>query len=319
MKHASAFPLLLLLALSAAAQSPPAKPVLQDRVLAVVDEDPILASDVERVIKLGLLQPNPGEADAQFRRRALDGLIEQRLQFHEIDRFGFEQVPVDEIAKQVAQIRSRFPDDASFQKALREVGLDPKKLNQLVARQLLVLTYVDERLGPRVFVSLDEINRYYRSVLVPEVQRQGKQAPLIEDVREDIREVLKQQKLTSEMEKWAQELRDKADVVIYPDQAVGAPLPPVVKRITQPAPAKKGEQRKPPPAPSPPQPSSPTTPSPSPWERREKNEEKGMGGGAPLQGRGYEVAGEGSGVRARVGAARHRRPRREHDPRRFLP
>jgi hypothetical protein len=140
-----------------------------------------------------------------------------------------------------------------------------------------VLTYVDERLGPRVFVSLDEINRYYRSVLVPEVQRQGKQAPPIEDVREDIREVLKQQKLTSEMEKWAQELRDKADVVIYPDQAVGAPLPPVVKRITQPAPAKKGEQRKPPPAPSPPQPSSPTTPSPSLGEEGE-NEEKGMGG-----------------------------------------
>jgi len=246
----AAMPLLLIFALAipSAAQSPApaAQNVLQDRVLAVVDEDPILASDLARVIKLGLLQPNAGEADAQFRRRALDGLIEQRLQFHEIDRFGFEQVPVDEIAKQVAQIRSRFPDDASFQKALREVGLDPKKLNQLVARQLLVLTYVDERLGPRVFVSLDEINRYYRTVLVPEVQRQGKQAPPIEDVREDIREVLKQQKLTSEMEKWAQELRDKADVVVYPDPAAGAPLPPVVKRITQPAAGKKAAEKKPP-------------------------------------------------------------------------
>jgi peptidyl-prolyl cis-trans isomerase SurA len=242
----AAFPLLLLLAPPAWAQTPAAKIALQDRVLAVVDEDPILASDLERVVKLGLLQPNPGETDAQFQRRALDALIEQRLQFHEIDRFGFEQVPVDEIERQVAQIRSRFPNDASFQKALSEVGLDPKKLHQLVARQLLVLTYVDERLGPRVFVSLDDINRYYRSVLVPEVQRQGKQPPPIEDVREDIREVLKQQKLTSEMEKWAQELRDKADIVVYPDQPAGAPLPPVVKRITQPAGGKKAEPKKPP-------------------------------------------------------------------------
>src|SRR5436309_9382155 len=75
------------------APAPPAplsKPALRDRVLAVVDEDPILASDVERVVRLGLDAPNPGESDEAFRRRVLNGLIEQRLQFHEIDRYGFE-------------------------------------------------------------------------------------------------------------------------------------------------------------------------------------------------------------------------------------
>ena len=214
--------------------APVAGAVLQDRVLAVVDEDPILQSDVERVIKLGLEQANPGEADIPFRRRVLNALIEERLRFHEIDRFGFEQVPVDEIERNVARIRARFPDDAAFQKALKEVGLDPKKLRQLVARQLLVFTYVDERLGPRVFVGLDDVNRYYRNVLTPEMQRQGKTAPPLEDVREDIREVLKQQKLTEEVRKWTDELRDQADIVVYPDQPAGSPLPPVVKRIEKP-------------------------------------------------------------------------------------
>src|SRR5690242_11916758 len=81
----------------APAPAPPAASApatLRDRVLAVVDEDPILASDVERAVKLGLEQPRPGEADERFRRRVLDALIDQRLQFHEIDRFNFEQVPV---------------------------------------------------------------------------------------------------------------------------------------------------------------------------------------------------------------------------------
>jgi peptidyl-prolyl cis-trans isomerase SurA len=231
------FPLLIALALAAVlpagAQEP--KLVLQDKVLAVVDEDPILQSDVNRAIKLGLQQPNPGEATEAFRRRVLDGLIEERLRFHEVDRFGLEQVPVDDIESNVAKIRARFPDEASFQKALKEVGLDRKKLDQLVARQLLVLTYVDERLGPRVFVSLEDINRYYRDVLTPEMQHRGQPVPPIEDVREDIREVLKQQRLTQEMEKWTQELRQKADVVVYGDQAKGGPLPPVVKRIEEPA------------------------------------------------------------------------------------
>jgi peptidyl-prolyl cis-trans isomerase SurA len=215
-----------------------AKAVLQDRVQAVVDEDPILASDVERVVKLGLEKPNPGEADAQFRRRVLDGLIDQRLQFHEIDRFNFQQAPVDDIQKRVAEIRARYPDDAAFQRALKEVGLDVKSLRQLVARQLLVLTYVDERLGSRVFVGPDDINRYYREVLTPEMQKRGQPVPPLADVREDIREVLKQQKMTQEMTTWTQELRTRADVVVYP--AGNQPLPPVVRTIQE----KKAETAK---------------------------------------------------------------------------
>lgn len=229
-----------------AAPATTAKTVLQDRALAVVDEDPILASDVERAIKLGLEQPKPGEADAQFRRRVLDGLIDQRVQFHEIDRFNFEQVPVEEIQKRVAEIRSHFPDEASFQKSLKEVGLDLKGLRQLVTRQLLVLTYVDERLGSRVFVSPDDINRYYRDVLTPEMRKQGQQPPPPEEVREEIRETLKQQKLTQELASWTRELREKADVVVYSaNQQPNQPLPPVVKTI-QGKPGAKPEAKKPP-------------------------------------------------------------------------
>ncbi len=230
----SALPfLLVLLAAPATAQAP--KPVLQDKVLAVVDEDPILKTDLDRIVKLGFMQPKAGENAEAFRRRVLDDLIEERLRFHEIDRFGFQQVPVDEIEREVAKIRARFADEASFQRALKEVGLDGKKLRQLVARQLLVLTYVDERLGPRVFVSLEDINRYYRDVLTPEMQRRGQPVPPVEDVREDIREVLKQQKLTQEIETWTQELRTRADVIVYGERS-GAPLPPVVKKIEKPSP-----------------------------------------------------------------------------------
>src|SRR5258708_1527579 len=95
--------------------APGAKNVLKDRVLAVVDEDPVLASDVDRVIKLGLQPPNPGESDDQHRKRVLNSLVEERLRFHEIDRYGLEQVPVDEAEKAVAKARAGFKAEASFQ------------------------------------------------------------------------------------------------------------------------------------------------------------------------------------------------------------
>lgn len=227
------FALTLALALPlGAAQAPQnaAVPELKDRVMAVVDEDPILASELERVIALGLAQPLPGEADAQFRRRILNSLIEERLRFHEIDRFGFEQVPVDLIEKNVAEIRKRFPNEEAFRQTLRELGLSQQALRQLVARQLMVLTHVEEQLGPRVFVSLDDITAYYNNVLTPEMRKQGQPVPPMEDVRDQIRAVLKEQRLNEELVKWTEELRRQADIQVYFDKPAG-PLPPVVKRI----------------------------------------------------------------------------------------
>jgi hypothetical protein len=219
-------------AAAAAGHSAGGANVLRDRVIAVVDEDPVLATDLDRAIVIGQLAPKPGEPQRTFRRRVLDDLIAQRLRFHEIDRFGLEQVPVDQIERQVAEVRGRFKDDATYRQKLREVGLDEAALRQLMARQLEVLAYVDERLGPQVFVGLDDISNYYRTVLTPQLQQQQHlPVPPLEAVRDKIREVLRQQRLTEEIERWTEELRRKAVVAVYFDDPAGGPLPPVVKRI----------------------------------------------------------------------------------------
>jgi hypothetical protein len=218
----------------AVGQSPqkpaPGQPKLEDRVMAVVDEDPILASEIERAIRLGLVERREGESDEAFRRRILDGLIEERLRFHEIDRFGFEQVPVDLIEEHVVRIRERFASEEELRRTLRELGLSQQALRQLVARQLMVLTHVDEQLGPRVFVTLDDITAYYRNVLTPRMQKEGARVPPLEEVRDRIRAVLKEQRLNEELERWTERLRREADIQVYFDRPAGQ-LPPVVKRI----------------------------------------------------------------------------------------
>jgi peptidyl-prolyl cis-trans isomerase SurA len=209
---------------------PQQDPKLRDRVLAVVDEEPILQSDLDRVIALGLAQRRDNEEETAFRRRVLDQLIEERLRFHEMDRFGFEQVPVEEIEAQVAEIRKSFADDAAFQTALRNQQMSLKNLRQLVARQLMVMTYVDEQLGPRVFVDQTEIDNYYETTFTAEMRRRGQPVPERNEVKDSIRAVLKEQRLNDAIEKWTEELRRKADIQVYFDQPAGK-LPPVVKKI----------------------------------------------------------------------------------------
>ena len=200
---------------------------LEDRVIAVVDDDPILASDLERTLALGLVTAKEGESPEALRQRALDGLIEQRLRFHEVDRYGLQQVPVEEVEAQVQAIRNRFPSTEAFEARLKQLKMDQPALRQLVARQLQVMTYVDELLGARVFVGLEEIQRYYDEQLLPQLQKAGQPVPALEEVREQIREVIRQQRLNQELERWTAELRRKADIVVQLERPE-RPLPPPV-------------------------------------------------------------------------------------------
>jgi len=211
-----------------APQQPPsgAQATLRDRIVAVVDGDPILQSDVERALALGTAPPTTaGASERDQRRRVLDGLIEERLRIHEVERYGFEQVPVELIAKQVATIRARFPSDEAFRQRLQALGMTLEGLEQLVAQQLQVLVYVDELLGARVFVGLEEIEAYYNGTLVPKLRAGGQPVPPLDEVREQIREVLRQQRLNEELQRWTAELRRGADVEDYFDRPERA-LPP---------------------------------------------------------------------------------------------
>ena len=203
---------------------------LRDRILAVVDEDPILSSDVDRSITLGLVERREGESERDLRRRVLESLIDQRVRLHEVDRFGIEQVPVEAIEEQVAAIRARFSSDEGLAARLADVGVDLEGLRQLVARQLAVWIYFEEFLGPRIFVSLEDIRRHYEEVLAPELRARGEPVPPIEEVREPIRELLKERRLNEAIEERTEELRREADILNFFDSDHDA-LPPVVLEI----------------------------------------------------------------------------------------
>jgi parvulin-like peptidyl-prolyl isomerase len=214
MRPAKLWAVVLLAALVAPATAQQEVTVI-DRILAVVDEDPILQSEVDQVIGLDLIERQTEEPDEEYQRRVLTRLIDQRLRFHEIDRFGFSELPIDEVERQFSGFRERLGGGDRFVERLAELGLDETSLKQLVARQIMVVTYVEERLGPRVFVGIDDITAYYDDVLTTEMAATGQPLPPIQEVREQIRDVVKQQRLNEEIGRWTEELRQKADIEDY--------------------------------------------------------------------------------------------------------
>ena len=190
-----------------------------DRILAVVDDDPILASEVEQVLAFGIVKPEDDEDERATQRRALDFLIEERLRFHEVDRFGFADVPIDLVDGEFSRLQKRIGGAAKFDRALERLGLDEQGARQVLARQVMVWVYVEERLGARIFVGLEDIRQYYDEELVPQLVDGGQEVPPIEEVREAIRTLLREQRKNDELERWTTELLQEADVEDYFDSA----------------------------------------------------------------------------------------------------
>lgn len=206
--------------------------LLVDRIVAVVDEDPILLSDIRRAVAFGLVEAIPGEDPTRRDRRVLDGLIDQRLRLHEVERHDFSPIPPEEVDRQVERIRAGFDDPAELRRNLERLGLNDDGLALLVARQLRVLIYVEKRLGPRVFIRTEDIRAYYDDVLTPEMARRGQEPPPLVEVREGIRDILYEKEINAEIDAWTEELRLEADVVDYLDRAATG-LPPVVERLEE--------------------------------------------------------------------------------------
>jgi hypothetical protein len=207
-----ALPLLLLLTVAPIAQ---ARGEIIDRIAAVVDGQVITLTELEQIVELGLLTRLPEEDDEAYRRRILDRMITQVLRYRDVERFGAADVPADTIEAMLRRIIARYPSEAAFLEALARVELTLDQVRALLKRYQQVQRYIDERFAPVIFVSFEEMERYYTTVWVPARRASGLDVPSLESVREEIRSAVRADRLESEVDRWTAQLRSRANIDIF--------------------------------------------------------------------------------------------------------
>ncbi|HEY0590462.1 MAG TPA: hypothetical protein VGF40_01735 [Thermoanaerobaculia bacterium] len=186
-----------------------------DRIAAVVDDQVITLSELNQIVEIELLPRRPGEGDPAYRRRVLERMIDQILRYRDVERGGAEDVPADAIEASLRRIIARYPSEQSFMEALARVELTLDHVRTLIKRNQQVQRYIDERYAPTIFVSLAEIERYYRDVWAPQRRERGLPVPALEDVREEIRRDVRAERLERQVERWTQQLRSRANIDIF--------------------------------------------------------------------------------------------------------
>ncbi|MBI2213350.1 MAG: hypothetical protein HYU52_06860 [Acidobacteria bacterium] len=186
-----------------------------DRIAAVVDGAVITTSDVERLIRADLVRRLENESDADYRRRVLGTAINFILQRRDAERFGLRDVLDEDVDLRVERLARADGSKERMFERLAAVGIDEAELRRIIEQRIQVETYIEERFAPLIFVSLDEIERYYQGAWSQERRDRGEPVPPLADVREQLRESLRAERLGQEVGRWTEQLRNRANVDIY--------------------------------------------------------------------------------------------------------
>ena len=147
------------LVIACLASSAPALAELIDRVLALVEGQVIMLSDVRGFLQLGLVDA-AGAGDPQS--DALTHLIERRLILAEVDRYVVEEPALETIERRLLQVRARFSTEEQFGDALAQTGLNHADFRQIVRDDIRIETYLDQRFTSAVQPTDEELVTYYR-------------------------------------------------------------------------------------------------------------------------------------------------------------
>jgi hypothetical protein len=193
-----------------------------DQILALVDNDLITQSDLIWNLALNPKVPSPGgPVSSDVLSRELDVMIEQRLIGHEAARLPSAELTQDEVDKKRAELISQFKSEAEFRQRIESVGLTPDRLEELIRRQFEIERFIDFRFRSFVFVTEQEIQRYYDEVFSKQMRDQGAVPPPLDaelpdkagKVRDMITLILKADKIEQETARWLRDASQRAEIV----------------------------------------------------------------------------------------------------------
>jgi hypothetical protein len=209
-----------LLAFSFAASVSAQAQQLVDQIVTLVNEGIITRTDLLWSLALDPKAPNPsGPLSSDLLNRKLEVMIDQRLIAQEAGRVPAANVTQEEINERRTALIRQFKSEAEFRQRVESVGLTPQRIDDLIREMILIERFIEFRFRSFVFVTEQDIQRYYDEKLAPDVRKGGQVPPSLDQViegvtvRESINRILKQEKINEEIETWIAAARQRADIV----------------------------------------------------------------------------------------------------------
>ena len=209
-------------------------PVVLDRVVAVVNDHAILASDLKEEMLLAVLEPNDADPEAESPEQALQRLISRSLIRQQIrEEDAQTTVPThEEVEARLVELRKQLPvcvrehcaSEEGWTAFLDRHGLTEPRVEAYLRNRLQILRFIEMRFRQGIRIPEPEISTYYRDTLLPQYPA-GQAAPPLADVSARIEEILLQQKVNAMFNDWLDSLRQQGEVEVLDPSLEAAAKP----------------------------------------------------------------------------------------------
>ena len=174
-----------------------------DRIVARVENDIILLSDVRALRHYQELVDGKPETEEQI----LDRLIDQWIVRTEADVSHFPHPSDPDIDHSLSQLQKSFASIDEYEARKKQSGLNDSEIRRIVGLQLYLSNYLDSRFRPGVQIDPKAIEDFYVNKVLPQAKSRGQEPPSLDAARDFIQEALIQQGINEQADRWLKESR----------------------------------------------------------------------------------------------------------------
>jgi parvulin-like peptidyl-prolyl isomerase len=205
----------IFVALTFAAGPAPSQEVA-DRIVAKVESDIILMSDVQQLARDQVFLDGKSQSDSEI----LDRLIDQWIVRNEAKVARFPQPSEEDVNRSIERLKRSFSSPEEYEARKTQSGLTDEQVLQFMRSRLYLSNYLDSRFRPVIQVNEKEIEDFYKTRVVPRAESRGQTPPTLENARDFIQEALVQRAINEQADRWLKESRTRVRIEILLNEKV---------------------------------------------------------------------------------------------------
>jgi peptidyl-prolyl cis-trans isomerase SurA len=191
-----------------------------DRVVAIVNGDLILESDVDEERRFVAFQPYGTPNEAFSRQDAINRLIDRALILQQDGEQAMSPITDAEETTDILDLRKAIfachqyhcETDEGWLHFLADNGFTEEEFRQRWRERMTMLRFIEQRFRMGIRIEPAEINQYYQETLLPEYASRHVAPPTLGAIRDRIQEILLQQQVGKLLDDWLKALRASGDV-----------------------------------------------------------------------------------------------------------
>jgi len=179
-----------------------------DGIAARIEEDVLTESEVRELAAFQEL------VDGQVKPRPelIRELADQWIVRSEALATNYPRPSPEDVEGNYAKLSKQFRSPEEFKDRCARAGLTEPDMRRILDEQLYLSRFLDYRFRPAAQVDDQQIERYYRDELTPQLKARGQSVPPLNEVDDTIREVLVQRAIDSLSTRWLDETRDRLKI-----------------------------------------------------------------------------------------------------------